>query len=165
MPSFPPIVVRQPRPEDIVDDPILVAGIGAAFEGTLQTRVRDAAGNELASGFISTGFGVGWANFTAEVRVGAVPPTTRGSLEVYEQSAEDGSEIDTVSVPVVFGRALVDPYSGFGQRTVVAGDTLSSIAGAEYGDPGLFGRIFEANRDQLDDPDLIRPGQVLRIPR
>jgi nucleoid-associated protein YgaU len=84
---------------------------------------------------------------------------------VYEQSAEDGSEVNTVTIPIVFGRALTDPYGGFGQRTVVAGDTLSSIAASEYGDATLFPRIFEANRDQLHDPNLIHPGQVLRIPR
>ena len=44
------------------------------------------------------------------------------------------------------------------------GETLSGIAQAFYGDPSLFPRIFEANRNLLEDPDLIFPGQVLRIP-
>ena len=50
------------------------------------------------------------------------------------------------------------------QYTVVAGDTLSDIAQQFYGDPNQFRLIFQANRDQIDDPDLIFPGQVLRIP-
>jgi nucleoid-associated protein YgaU len=48
--------------------------------------------------------------------------------------------------------------------TVRKGDTLSHIAKAHYGNASNWQRIFEANRDQLDDPDLIHPGQVLRIP-
>ena len=44
------------------------------------------------------------------------------------------------------------------------GDTLSAIAKQFYGKASAWPRIFEANRDQLDDPDRIKPGQVLRIP-
>jgi nucleoid-associated protein YgaU len=44
------------------------------------------------------------------------------------------------------------------------GDTLSKIAAKYYGDPGLYNVIFEANRDQLKDPNLIKIGQKLRIP-
>ena len=50
------------------------------------------------------------------------------------------------------------------QYTVQKGDTLSHIAKAQYGKASQWSRIFEANRDQLDDPDRIQPGQVLRIP-
>ena len=46
--------------------------------------------------------------------------------------------------------------------TVVAGDSLSKIA-TKY--PGVtWQKIFEANRDQIKNPDLIQPGQKLRIP-
>ena len=48
--------------------------------------------------------------------------------------------------------------------TVVKGDSLSKIAKREYGNANRWRAIFEANRDQLDDPDLIKPGQVLKIP-
>ena len=47
--------------------------------------------------------------------------------------------------------------------TVVSGDNLSKIARHFYGRQD-WKRIFDANRDQLDDPDKIFPGQVLRIP-
>ena len=40
----------------------------------------------------------------------------------------------------------------------------ASTAKREYGNANRWRAIFEANRDQLDDPDLIKPGQVLRIP-
>lgn len=48
--------------------------------------------------------------------------------------------------------------------TVAAGDSLSKIAKKVYGDAKQWKRIFEANRDQISNPDLIHPGQVLRIP-
>ena len=47
--------------------------------------------------------------------------------------------------------------------TVVKGDTLPKIARATYGDPLAYSVIFEANRPMLKSPDLIYPGQVLRI--
>jgi nucleoid-associated protein YgaU len=48
--------------------------------------------------------------------------------------------------------------------TVKAGDTLSGIAKAQLGSAGDYMKIFEANKDQLSDPDKIKPGQVLKIP-
>lgn len=48
--------------------------------------------------------------------------------------------------------------------TVVSGDSLSKIAKREYGDAQKWRVIFEANRDLVKDPDLIHPGQVLKIP-
>ncbi|MGH7471083.1 MAG: LysM peptidoglycan-binding domain-containing protein [Longimicrobiales bacterium] len=48
--------------------------------------------------------------------------------------------------------------------TVQEGDTLSAIAKREYGNPNDWRRIFEANRDTIQDPDTIFPGQRLNIP-
>jgi nucleoid-associated protein YgaU len=48
--------------------------------------------------------------------------------------------------------------------TVKAGDTLSKIAKEHLGNANAYMAIFEANRDQLTDPDKIKPGQVLKIP-
>lgn len=47
---------------------------------------------------------------------------------------------------------------------VKKGETLSKIAEQYYGDPNLYPKIFEANRDVLDNPNLIKIGQKLRIP-
>lgn len=47
-------------------------------------------------------------------------------------------------------------------RTVTLGETLSSIAAAEYGDPGKWRSIAEANR--IDNPRVLEPGRVLVIP-
>ena len=48
--------------------------------------------------------------------------------------------------------------------TVKSGDTLSAIAKQHLGDANAYMKIFEANKDQLSDPDKIKPGQVLKIP-
>jgi nucleoid-associated protein YgaU len=48
--------------------------------------------------------------------------------------------------------------------TVKAGDSLSKIAKEVLGDANAYPKIFDANRDQLNDPDKIQPGQVLKIP-
>ncbi len=48
--------------------------------------------------------------------------------------------------------------------TVVRGDSLSKIAKEYYGDAMKYPVIFEANKPMLKDPNLIYPGQMLRIP-
>ncbi|GGG38097.1 peptidoglycan-binding protein LysM [Bizionia arctica] len=49
-------------------------------------------------------------------------------------------------------------------HTVVSGDTLGKIAKNYYGNAMKYPEIFEANKPMLKNPDLIYPGQVLRIP-
>jgi uncharacterized protein YidB (DUF937 family) len=48
--------------------------------------------------------------------------------------------------------------------TVVAGDSLSKIAKKFYGDASKWKRIFESNKDQIKNHDLIKPGQTFKIP-
>jgi nucleoid-associated protein YgaU len=56
----------------------------------------------------------------------------------------------------------VEPEAQF--HTVVSGDTLGKIAKKYYGNAMKYPVIFEANKPMLKNPDLIYPGQVLRIP-
>ena len=53
-----------------------------------------------------------------------------------------------------------------GERTytIEKGDTLSKIAKEQLGSANAWKKIFEANRDVLDDPDRIFPGQVIKLP-
>lgn len=60
--------------------------------------------------------------------------------------------------------ASATPTPQFKTYVVQKGDSLSKIAKAEYGKAGDWRRIFDANRDIIDDPDLIHPGQSLKIP-
>ena len=47
---------------------------------------------------------------------------------------------------------------------VKPGDSLSKIAKEEYGDANAYMLIFEANTDILKNPNMIQPGQKLKIP-
>lgn len=48
--------------------------------------------------------------------------------------------------------------------TIESGDTLSKIAKRFYGDPQKYKELFDANREVIQDPDKIYPGQKIRIP-
>ena len=59
--------------------------------------------------------------------------------------------------------ADINVQSGL-EYQVKSGDTLSAIAKRFYGDSGSYQKIFEANKDQLSDPDKIKVGQTLKLP-
>lgn len=92
-------------------------------------------------------------------------------VAIYGQteSVEDKEKI-ILMVGNIEGIATVDdrlsviapPQATFYE--VKSGDSLSKIAKAHYGDPMKYTDIFEANKPMLKDPDLIYPGQMLRIP-
>jgi len=63
------------------------------------------------------------------------------------------------------GSSTTEDVIGEQTYTVQKGDTLSHIAKQFYGKANAWHPIFDANRDQLDDPDKIQPGQVLKIPQ
>lgn len=52
----------------------------------------------------------------------------------------------------------------YAKHTVKSGESLSLIAKHYFSDPMKYKQIFEANTDQLKNPDLIHPGQELIIP-
>ena len=63
--------------------------------------------------------------------------------------------------------AATQPTGAFGSGktyVVVKGDSLSKIAKREYGDANKWRTIYEANKELISDPDLIYPGQELKIP-
>ena len=62
-------------------------------------------------------------------------------------------------------QAVGGPAAAATTYTVKSGDTLSKIAKQHLGDANAYMAIFDANRDQLKDPDKIQPGQVLKIPQ
>ncbi|HEX7281431.1 MAG TPA: LysM peptidoglycan-binding domain-containing protein [Vicinamibacterales bacterium] len=67
-------------------------------------------------------------------------------------------------IQVTGGPAAAAPAAGARTYTVKAGDTLSAIAKEHLGSAGAYMKIFELNKDQLTDPDKIKPGQVLKLP-
>jgi len=78
-------------------------------------------------------------------------------VDSTEQKAADFSDVT----------AKVDSTEQIvGERTytIEKGDTLSQIAKEQLGNASAWKQIFEANRDVLDDPDRIFPGQVIKLP-
>jgi nucleoid-associated protein YgaU len=95
-----------------------------------------------------------------------------GSVKSESDKNELWSAIKTIpewrdeviaDITVTGGGAAAPAQSGR-TYTVKAGDTLSKIAKQHLGDGNAYMRIFEANRDQLSNPDQIKPGQVLKLP-
>jgi nucleoid-associated protein YgaU len=69
------------------------------------------------------------------------------------------ADIRVTGVPGLDGSA-----AGGKTYTVKSGDTLSKIAKDHLGNANAYMKIFDLNKDQLSDPDKIKPGQVLRLP-
>jgi len=66
----------------------------------------------------------------------------------------------------IVGEVTIDPNAPKESTyTVKSGDTLSKIAKEMLGDTNAYMEIFNANKDQLTDPNQIKPGQVLKIPQ
>ncbi len=157
------IRLDQPRRFDLVGNPVLIGGIGTGFEATINYRVHE--GHDEVTGFITVGGGTGeHAQFQKRVAVGSASFTLdRLFVQVFEVSAKDGSELHKVSIPVLLATRMVKGYIGYREHVVKRGDTLTKIARKHYGNTN-FEPIMRANVHQVDDPDLIFPGQVLRVP-
>ena len=70
-----------------------------------------------------------------------------------------------INANITVNAAQAQPVGTAGKTyTVKAGDTLSKIAKDHLGDANAYMKIYNANTDQLSDPDKIKPGQVLKLP-
>ena len=154
----------QPRANDLVGNPLLIAGSGGGFEADIAVRVLDGNGQVLVETSVtSTNLTSAWQT---SVSLPEPPPTNRGVVQVGPSTGADEAP-PRVSVPVFYGTAIAPGFRSYFLYTVQTGDTLSGIAVSEaplYIGNG-FEPIFEANRHIIgDDPDLIHPGTVLRLP-
>jgi hypothetical protein len=100
------IVVKTPQPGDTVSSPVTIAGTASVFEGTVQIRILDEDGKEIASSFATASEGApGRGEFEKGVTF-SVPAAQEGTIEAYEADAASGAEGSpsgrrfTVSVPV-----------------------------------------------------------------
>ncbi|MEM9206702.1 MAG: LysM peptidoglycan-binding domain-containing protein [Pseudomonadota bacterium] len=153
--------VQQPQPFDLVGSKILIAGNAAAFEGTLSVTVSE--GQDEVSSFITVG-ALGIRQFQGSIDI---PETVAFTLtRVFVILADNTGNADGPSlfIPVLFGPKILPGFTGWQPYTVQPGDTLTSIAQAQYGNSN-FTPIFQANQNIISDPNLIFPGQELKIPR
>ena len=153
--------IQQPRPFDLVDHTILIAGNAVAFEGTLTIKVGE--GHDEYSSFTQVG-ALALRQFQGSI---TIPENNAFKLNrLLLRLADDTGNEDgpVVFIPILFGPLILPGYGGYRLYTVRRGDNLTKIAQAEYGTDN-FQPIFQANQHIIDDPNLIFPGQVLRIPR
>jgi len=98
----------------------------------------------------------------------------KGTTQTQEEANKIWDAIKTIpdwktdivaDIKATGGGAGAATGGGAHSYTVKAGDTLSKIAKEHLGDANAYMDIFNANKDQLKDPDKIKPGQVLTIPQ
>jgi nucleoid-associated protein YgaU len=159
------IEVQQPQPFDLVGSKILIAGNAVGFESHLSITVTE--GHDQVVGAAHAG-STSIRQFQAEIDIPADVAFTLNRLFVTiadDSGGEEGAPIPMVTVPVLYGPMILDDYAGYWEHEVVSGDTLSALALRYYGDAAEYPVIHQANQHIVSDPDLIFPGQVLRIPR
>ena len=79
-----------------------------------------------------------------------------------EQAAPPKPDFSNVTSGVT---STEDAIGGQGRSyTIEKGDTLSAVSKRFYGKAKFWRQIFEANRDTIEDPDRIFPGQTIKLP-
>ena len=92
-------------------------------------------------------------------------PSQEIKNKIWDQIKLVNPKYEDLTADITVDASLAPPPPQLETYTVQAGDTLSRISKQFYGDAGKYMRIFEANKDQLNDPNKIRVGQVLKIPK
>lgn len=165
------IQLRHPLPYDPVGRSFHLAGLGSGHEADLYFRLRNSTGDVMAEGRFRGGpYSLQDFHHVVELPPELSPSDDRATLEVFWESPADpeedpsGPEKDTASTPLVLAFTFMPNFVGWYPQTVQPGDTLTGIAQASHSQDVTADHIFRCNQDLLDDPDVIHPGQVLRIP-
>jgi len=159
------IHIQQPQPFDLVGNEILIAGYAVGFEAHLTIKVTE--GHDEVIGAAQAG-STSLRQFQAAITIPDNVGFTLNRLFVSladDSGGDDEAPIPTVTVPVLYGPLILPGYLGFWEHEVVAGDTLSGLAQRYFEDAGNWQPIQQANQHIITDPNLIFPGQILRIPR
>jgi nucleoid-associated protein YgaU len=152
---FHPAAAKAASPQPQAENPDNTQKIKAA---------NDAAGDAILNyinkqGLSATGLTVTFDGATSTASVYGVAPD-QSTKEKIVLCCGNVEGVDKVNDMMTVDRSA--PAATF--YTVKAGDNLSKISKANYGDPNQYMKIFEANKPMLSDPNKIYPGQVLRIP-
>ncbi len=131
-------------------------GLGREAED-IQKDIVEALGNSVAD--LTVTYEDGTVTLTGTVD----SPAAREKAVLLAGNVESVENVDDrLVVRVVKVVIETPPPPVF--YTVVAGDSLSKIARTHYGDARRWTALFEANREVIKDPDLIYPGQQIRLP-
>ena len=103
-PSLPAILVESPVPNERVSSPLRLTGTSNTFEATFMVEVRPHAGGPLAHDFVTATSGTGTRGTFDKTLDFTVDRERPGTVVVFENSAEDGSVINRVEIPVVLSR-------------------------------------------------------------
>jgi nucleoid-associated protein YgaU len=144
-------------------------GVGEKIFGS-NTEVAPEKAAEVeplrASALLSHVKSLGLSYNTLTIKTSGDTVTLEGEVAKQEDAEKIALAVGNVEgVKAVNNLLSVDePEEEAQYHEVVKGDTLSKIAQKFYGDMMKYPVIFEANKPMLKSPDLIYPGQILRIP-
>lgn len=171
------VMISPPSGAATVVQPPTAAGLPKAADLSLSTVDYDDRGHVTVSGLAAPGTVVrayvndkmvaeGLAATDGRWRLKPVEPIAPGKhLLRLDRIAQDGRPVARLELP--FERVVVAPVSSSDARRlhIVRGDNLWNIAQAHYGAGWHHTVIFAANKDQVKNPDLIYPGQILSLPK
>jgi nucleoid-associated protein YgaU len=89
---------------------------------------------------------------------------TADSAEAMEKAVLMAGNVQGVSEVKADGVSAPPQPAPVEYYVIQKGDSLSAIAKRYYGNAKDYPRIFDANREVIKNPDLIYPGQKIRIP-
>ena len=160
------IDVQQPRSYDLVTDQIQIGGVaGGAFEASFNFRIHE--GHDEVTGHFMSGDGAGGhGQFQVTANVsGASFTLPQLFVEVFHTSPADGTELDKVVVPVLLGRIIIPGYRNYLEHIVAPGETLWAISTRYYGSGNYYHRLVAANPQTITNPNVIHPGDLIRVPQ
>lgn len=140
---------------------------GKSFEEKVTEALREIEGLGLGAESLSAGI-----DGKVVTLAGIVPDmeTKTRVMNEFNARVEADNVLNTIRVEAAPAQAAAPAAAPVEAAEVEwyevkAGDTLGRIAQHFYGKASLYPKIFEANRDVLSNPDLIKVGQRLRIPK
>lgn len=137
-----------------------LSNVGKSLKGgpnakEIQTDIVEALGEQVKNLAVAVDKGV--VTLKGEVDSEA----TRQKVVLLAGNVKGVSEVNDDGITV---KPRAEPEPAFTFYTIASGDSLSKIAKKYYGNANLWPTLFEANREVIKNPDLIYPGQQIRVP-
>jgi nucleoid-associated protein YgaU len=156
------ISLRQPRPNDLIGSTVAIAALGTAFEASYGWKLLKGT-TVLAEGYLQEGAMGIMTTFVHQAELEGVSYVGPATFEFAGDDPSGGTEglaPEPIRIPVF----VVPEAEGYIPYQVVKGDTLTAIAKAQGGESKVATVKNIAAINRIQDPNRIRPGQLLRIP-